>query len=678
MKKLIVAIMIFLTLLLSYSLLQASILYTVPVEIITKLSVPLWSESVQGKGREEFIEAVQACKDGQYNEASDLFKDLKERYPGSNAAEIAGLYIGSIAFWNATLNEKKDIKLLMEALKAFQEGLTSSIKSNKAPEILMEIGKIYLELGRMEEAVGSFRRIIKDYHQSKYAAEAQYMMSLTLEKNGKYNEAMDGYKILIQEYKEYMEREGLFGVGRVFFEMREFGEAKKTYEEGLSRWPSYVKGNPEVLFYYSESEFQNGVLAEARNGFLIYYNLYPKTKKSGLALNRVGDTYVLERKGVVAEKIYREVMAIFPAGEDAVRSKLAIGDLKLFFATGQRSYDEAIEYYKEVEESSGQNPMAIKARYKIAKVLEAEGRIKEALGIYSDLLDKTADDPLKSDIASSLASLTERLEKQAEEKMKRGDYLGVAKVYQNYFKQIIVRVPDEGFLMDMADAHRRLYLNTEAAFIYQKLIERKGEKHEIALFKAGELYSETGDYLKAVETLSRYVSEFPQGDMAVNARVITGDSFYNLKEFDKATNYFYSVLRDAPYRYPSAYIRLSNILLTSGQYEESANILKDMLNHIQKGKDDGYVQTAYISLGNSYYGLGKYQDALDVYRMILNGKRLKNDSDTVQFMAGDCLFRLNKKDEAKKIFSRLSENASGLIKQASEERIKDIASGLTM
>ncbi|MDD5434816.1 MAG: tetratricopeptide repeat protein, partial [Nitrospira sp.] len=335
MKKLvftIMAIMTFLGVLLNHSLIHASVLSTVHVEIITKPSVPIWSESVQGNGREDFFEAVQSCKDGKYSEALELFSSLKDKYPGSNAAEIAGLYIGSILFWNATSkngngngNGTKDIKLLMEALKAFQEGLTSSIKSNNVPEILFETGKVYLEMGRTDEAVGSFRRVIRDYHKSRYAAEAQYMLSLTLEKNAKYNEAMDGYRILIKEYPEYLQREGLFGIGRVFFEMREYGEAKKVYEDGLNRWPSYVKGNPEILFNYSESQFQNGVIPEAREGFLIYYNLYPKTKNSGLALSRVGDTYVLERKAIVAENIYREVLALFPAGEDAVRSKLAIG-----------------------------------------------------------------------------------------------------------------------------------------------------------------------------------------------------------------------------------------------------------------------------------------------------------------------------------------------------------------
>ena len=108
------------------------------------------------------------------------------------------------------------------------------------------------------------------------------------------------------------------------------------------------------------------------------------------------------------------------------------------------------------------------------------------------------------------------------------------------------------------------------------------------------------------------------------------------------------------------------------------NILDDMLMHAKKGKDDGYRQTAYISLGNSYFGLEKYQDALDAYRSALNYKSIKEDSDTVQFMIGDCLMRLNKKEDAKRIFAKLADGSTGLIKQISEERMKDIALGMKM
>ena len=82
----------------------------------------------------------------------------------------------------------------------------------------------------------------------------------------------------------------------------------------------------------------------------------------------------------------------------------------------------------------------------------------------------------------------------------------------------------------------------------------------------------------------------------------------------------------------------------------------------------------YVSLGNSYYGMTRYQDAIDAYRSGLIKGDLKEGSETVEYMIGDCLLRLDRTDEARKIFTRLSSGTNKLVKQVSEERLKDITS----
>ncbi|MBI5192433.1 MAG: tetratricopeptide repeat protein [Nitrospirae bacterium] len=674
-KKFSFAIIILLFVLMNYSLLLASPFNSVSVEYFDDNAVPLWAESVQGKGSEEFLQAVRFCKDRKYEDAFRIFTDITEKYPNTNSDRIAVLYIGSIFFRSAKLKEKKDMNILMKTHKSFKEGLTlaMAVAPQEVPPILIEVGKVYIEMEKFEEAMAIFQRLLNDYPASRYGSEALYLIALTYEKTGRYKEAIQGYRTVIQEYPENKEREGFFGIAGVFVEMNEYGEAKKIYDEGLRKWPSYIKGRPQVLYNYSEVQFQNGLLSEAREGFLNYFNLYPKTTKSCTALKRVADTYLLEHKAIVAEKIYREAMAIAPTTEEKTKIKLAIGDLKFMFGTDHRLLDEAVEYYKDVESASGNNPTAVKARYKIAKVLESQGKVNEAINIYSALLSKSPDANMSKELSSALSVLTERLGKQVREKMKKGDYAGAVLGYQKYLKQTVGSITDDDLLMDIAYANSRVYLTGEAVSLYQKVVDRNGDKREKALYRVGELYFNTGEYGKAVEALGRYITDFPQGEYFNSATFMTGESLYNLKEYDKAANYFYAVLRGAPYQYPTAYVKLSDILLKSGKLEEGAVILNDLLTHSGKGKDVEYKQTANISLGNAYFGLEKYQEALDAYRSASNYKAGKEDSDTVQFMIGDCLMRLNKKEDAKRIFSRLADGSTGLIKQVSEERMKDLA-----
>lgn len=622
--------------------LNASILYTVPVEPPVKKEETIWPDKVPDKvidaKNDLFSEAVSNYKQGKYSEALNKFQSITERYPGSETASISSLYLGSIYHKMAVLGGKADNRLMMDALKSFQESVRRNPDSKYTPASLIEIGRIYLDMGLTVEATGSFKRVIKGYPSTLYAAKAQYLLALSYEKEERYREALYEYRILSMRFPENMEKERVFGMGNIFYSLHEFGEAKRLYEDGLKRWPGYVKGSPEILFNYSECQFQNGEFLRAREGFLTFYNVYPKEKKAGFALNRVGDTYMLEQKGAVAERIYENVLDLSPKSENALISKLAT-----------------------------------------AKVFEAQGKFKDALNIYDDLLDKT-EDPLYREISYSFNNLIGKIGKEIEVRLSRNDYFGVIRAYQFYYKNFIDRISDEELLMKIAEAHGRLLIYNEASDIYQKIIERNNENRAEALFKSGEVYYQMGDYLRAVEMLGIYIADYPGGKEVGRARVLMGEGLYNLKEYEKATNHFYAVMRDAPYRYPSVYIKLANILLRSGQYEESASMIRDMLNHLPGENveyllDDSLLR-AYITLGDAYYGSGRYQDALDAYRTGSKNGNMRDDVDMVQFMIGDCLLRLDRKDDARRIFLKLLEDSNGIIKQASEERLKDIGLNL--
>lgn len=657
---------------------DAFILYSVPVEVPARIieEIP-WPASVQEDGAALFGEAVDNYRSGHYQEAISQFSGLTREHPKSDAARVAILWLGSLYFKMAMQGGKKDARLLMSALESFQENVRNDPNPTDTPIVLLEIGKIYREMNLMEESKGSFKRVIKEYPSSGYAAKAQYQLALTYEGEGDFKEAVSAYHVLSIKYPGKVEEERVFGTGRVFFALHEFGEARKYYEEGLKRWPGYVKGHPEVLFNYSECQFQNGEFPKAREGFLTFYNLYPTNSDAGFALNRVGDSYMLERKGAVAEHIYLDVLKLFPESEDALVSKLALGDIRFISPSGNLFYQDSLRYYQDVESSSAGESYILAAKYRIGRVLEAEGRYQRSLTVYSELLDKT-DGPLQKEVSRSFNTLTGRIGKDIEDRISHNDYFGVVKGYQSAYKNFIDRIDNEDLLIRIAEVHRKLLLHQEASYIYQKVIDRNGPQKALALFKAGELYADTGDPVQAVETLGRYITDYPTGERTVSARVRMGESLYNLKEYEKAANHFYAVMRETPYQYPSVYIKLSGILLNSGHYEDSANILRDLIRHLPADSGDGLWSTAHMALGNALHGLKRYQEALAAYETGLNRRDLKEESETVQFMVGDCLWRLNKRDEAQKIFTDLSQKSAGVIKQFSEERLRDISLDLSL
>lgn len=653
----------------------ASVLYTTPAVFPPpdKLIVT-WAKSVNGAGDKEFSAALNEVKKGNYTIALNQFEEIISKHPDSEAASISSLYAGSIYRRLALKDDKKDEKMLMSGLKSFQYAIrTYPVKEKeKVPEILLEIGNIYLDLNLVAEAKGNFKRVIQEFPSAEFAAKGQYMLAMTNIKEGNYSDALSDLGLIMIKYSRQMERERVFLTGDILFLLNEFGDSKKYFDEGLRKWPAYVKGNPGVLHNYSECQFQNGEIIKAREGFLTLFNLYPSDKHAGFALKRAGETFSLVRNNPVAERIFLDVINYYPESEEAFSSMLALGDLKVKSVSTDTFNLDSLKYYNDVETSSGNDVLVDMARFKKAKVLEMQGKYQEAFNVYNALIGHS-DKALNTEVSEAISNAIEMIGLKINDRLDRGDKLGVLKLYLSYYKNNLRHVKDEALLMKIAVIHEGLHLYKDAHMIYDVIGNRDSSMREAALFNAGKLYAQAGDDRLSVDLLKRFISEYPKSRSASEAGVLAGYGYYNLKEYEKAGNHLYSVIRDAPYRYPDVYIKLAIILQSSAQYEDSVAVLRDMLRGVSKQTDTDTVSQGYILLGNAYYGMQRYQEAMDAYSAGIKGGDVKGGADTVEFMIGDCLLRLGRAGEAKKVFSRLSAGADNLVKQVSEERLKDIA-----
>lgn len=666
----------------------ASVLYTTPALFPPHPGkiIVTWADRVNGAGEQEFMAAVSEFKKGNYEMALDQFELLITNHKNSEASSIASIYAGTLYRWFALKDGKKDEKMLMNALKSYQYGLRMCPvkEKGKIPEILLEMGNIYLDLNLIAEAKGNFSRVIDEFPSTEFAAKGQYMLAITNMKEGNYKDALSDLDLLVFKHNGKMERERVLLTGEILFLLHEFGDSRKYFEEGLRKWPAYVKGNPQILHHYSECQFQNGEIMKAREGFLTFYNLYSRDELAGFALKRAGETFAIAQNYPVAEKIFLDVIRFFPNSDDAFASMLALGDLKIQSRKETKSFakhkampedkfnQDTLKYYKDVETASGNDVMVATARFKTARVLEGQGRRQQAFNVYLELMDHP-DKSLSNEVSEALGDVIDRIGGQIREKLDRGDKPAVLRLYHAYYKNNLKYVKNDGLLMDIAVMYEGLHLYHDAHAIYDVIIGRGGNRREQALFNAGRLYALSGDDRKSVEFLGRFIAEYPKGARTTEARLLAGYGLYNLKEYEKAGNHLYAVMRDAPYRYPDAYIRLATMLQNRAQYEDSIAVLRDMLAGIRKQADIETISQGYILLGNAYYGMQKFQDALDAYNAGVKGVDLRGGADTVEFMIGDCLLRLGRTGDAKRVFSKLSGGTNQLVKQVSEERIKDIA-----
>src|SRR3990170_6800564 len=188
----------------------ASVLYSTPAVFPPPdRLIVTWAESVTGAGEKEFGGALDEVKKGNYTIALNRFEQIISNHPDSEAASISSLYAGSIYRRLALKDDKKDEKMLMSGLKSFQYAIrTYPVKEKeKVPEILLEIGNIYLDLNLIAEAKGYFNRVIQEFPSAEFAAKGQYMLAMTNMKEGNYSDALSDLGLIMIKYSRHMERE---------------------------------------------------------------------------------------------------------------------------------------------------------------------------------------------------------------------------------------------------------------------------------------------------------------------------------------------------------------------------------------------------------------------------------------------------------------------------------------
>lgn len=137
--------------------------------------------------------------------ARELFVEVQDDYGGTDAAHLASLYLGKIALeegdgdtarshWQSFVDDADDTILLAEAhlnLIALdrQQGRSEEVAQRlesmlDAPDpeiptdaLLFELGTTYEHLGREQQALDTYQRLVEEFSSSQYSQEAQQRLA---------------------------------------------------------------------------------------------------------------------------------------------------------------------------------------------------------------------------------------------------------------------------------------------------------------------------------------------------------------------------------------------------------------------------------------------------------------------------------------------------------------------
>ncbi len=145
-------------------------------------------------------EAETAYKDGNWDEAADLYQQLKDRYPYSRFALLADLRVGD-AYYKA--------KRYDEAVLAFDDFIRLHPKNEGVPYAYYQMGMVYhsqmltpdRDPTSARKAADAFQRLVRQYPKSEWAQKAYPRLKEALERQAANDMFVGDFYMRIKQFE---------------------------------------------------------------------------------------------------------------------------------------------------------------------------------------------------------------------------------------------------------------------------------------------------------------------------------------------------------------------------------------------------------------------------------------------------------------------------------------------
>lgn len=199
---------------------------------------------------------------------------------------------------------KKKIKLKMaECYEGMKENLrardiyTDLLEDNyygadMKAYFLYKLAQIEKRKTDNSEAIRLYTELAERYPRSKYADEARYLAIWLKYNDGRYDEAIAGFKEFVNKYKRSSKRlDALWFLGINLFKSKKYDEAYKYFYEIKRITPNTEKEKPGSIYFLAKLSEIMGRYEESKGHYLNLIENFPLNYYSFLAQNRLKDLF---------------------------------------------------------------------------------------------------------------------------------------------------------------------------------------------------------------------------------------------------------------------------------------------------------------------------------------------------------------------------------------------------
>ncbi|MBT3508917.1 MAG: tetratricopeptide repeat protein [Nitrospina sp.] len=663
------------------------------LEIVSKSK-----EVKEENGWEDYQKALKEFQETKYPSAGKMFREFHTNYPESKYLDHI-LYLKAESEYRITFKELNPI--FDRALASFKLAMRKFPKSKFYDHALLKVASIFDEYGYNLEARALYKQGLKSNPKSLYNEVRKNNLAAMLMKEGKLEKAFKAFQsILRKSPNNVASKAGIFEIANKFFEKKDLLRALKIYEAGTKRWPGEINEKPEISYVMAEIYYSQKKFKKARKHFFNLLNLDPASKNSHKALNRIGDSYMVEGN-------YQNALSVFD--ESGKRKSIKRDD------DGRAVFDKEGVVVREdsAQTQYGKIRMADigvrSPRLKIRDIVFDVEHYYKPFKTFDEIFVEARNVDILAEVTLSrgIAYLLEQNYLKAIDEFKKllplgpesqffqeadryirqalialiGKYaqqdgnLPILYSYSDFISLPIGDIKNAQTLLQVGEAYQAIGMFTEAVKFYEKVkvLDSNKTYRDRVFLNLGKIHLENKSYDDAVLVGRKFLKIYPRSKWISDAMKLLARALIGRGEYPEAINIYKDLLARATnkaeihYFIGETYTEMNKLTDAAQSYQKTIATYDR-----QEKVVPAYLQNAYYHLGASLFKLNRFAPAIEALK---SASELFPDNpyrDWADYLMIESLEKLGDPSKITEGLNRLVkvENGNELTRQAAESRVK--------
>jgi len=375
------------------------------------------------------------------------------------------------------------------------------------------------------------------------------------------------------------------------------------------------KSPPEALHQYNDAvNFQNnGAFDLAVDEWNKFLKKFPKDPLADRAQHYLGVCYTQLNppKYELASAAFEKAIAGFPKSKLRENNYLNLGWSYLTLAQGGKaeSYPKAAAAFGGLVKEFPKGELAAEAHYLHGEALYGEGKRKEAVAAYAEVVNNHADSKRRVDALYALGVTQEELE----------DYAAAGKAYDAFLEEF----PDHEFITEVKMRKAETILqggdNQAAEKMFAEVAAAPGFAwSDHALFRQATAALRQDAYDRAAGLFAELVTDHARSSYAKGATIDAARCYFRAKDYKNALPWLNKALAAGGDEAPEAAHWLARVHLTQGKPAEAIKAAEKGLK--LAAKDNAFLVNLKKDQADAIFETPKRRaEALGLYLKIVEG-----------------------------------------------------------